>query len=354
MKFTLLKRKIQAYYLHSRLLALAVCLLLASVSFVQAADTKIVFMSNRSGNSEIYLMNPDGKRLRRLTKHPQYDSAPAWSPDGQKVTFSSFRDVNRFRGGGPILGEIYLMNPDGTNPINLTQAVERADGHSSWSPDGKQIAFASSDRFQRPWDIWTMDADGSNPHNLTNHYAQDRSPDWSPDGNRIAFESDRNKDWEFEFQANWEVYVMNADGTNPINLTNNPAGDGRPDWSPDGNQIAFTSNRDGNLEVYVMNADGTNPINLTNHLAGDYSPDWSPDGKQIAFSTTRDRKDDDDKNVEIYVMNADGTHPINLTNHPAIDNSSSWGSGRPLGVSSNGRLVTLWGNVKRSNTYRVR
>ena len=354
MKRALLKPRRRTCYFYSGLLVLAVNFLLVSASLAQNGDTRIAFMSNRSGNGEIYLMNPDGKRLRRLTKHPQYDSAPAWSPDGQKITFSSFRDMNRFRGRGPILGEIYLMNPDGTNPINLTQAVERADGHSSWSPDGKHIAFASSDRFQWPWDIWAMDADGSNPHNLTNHYAQDRSPDWSPDGSRIAFESDRNKDWEFEFQANWEVYVMNADGTNLINLTNHPAGDGSPDWSPDGNQIAFTSNRDGNLEVYVINADGTNPINLTNHPAGDYSPDWSPDGRQIAFSTTRDRKDDDDKNVEIYVMNADGTNPINLTNHPSIDNSSSWGSVRPLGVSVKGKLATLWGKVKCINTCGVK
>ena len=79
-----------------------------------------------------------------------------------------------------------------------------------------------------------------------------------------------------------------------------------------------------------MNADGTNPTNLTNHPAKDSGPDWSPDGLQIAFTSDRDRKDDGTKNVEIYVMNADGTNPINLTNHPARDSSPSWGSVRPL------------------------
>ncbi len=357
MKRAWLKRRIPTRYLCGGLLALVVYFLLVSTNLTQAADTKIAFMSNRSErNGEIFLMNPDGKRVRRLTRHPQYDGVPAWSPDGQKIAFLSYRDLHRIQVDGIILGEIYVMNADGTNPINLTQVPERPDGSPSWSPDGRQIVFRSAKFFK--WDIlfhsdiWIMDADGGNPRNLTNHHASDLSPDWSPDGMQIAFYSNRNRDWEFETQEeNWEVYVMNADGTNPINLTNNPAGDRRPDWSPDGRQIAFESNREGNAEIYVMNADGTNPINLTNHPAGDYSPDWSPDGRQIAFSTTRDRKDDDDKNVEIYVMNADGTNPINLTNHPAIDNSPSWGSARPLGVSSNGRWVTLWGKVKRSNTY---
>jgi Tol biopolymer transport system component len=351
MKLALLKQRKRIYYPHIGLLALAVCLLLASVSLVQAADTRIVFMSTRSErNGEIFVMNVDGKRVRRLTEHPQYDAVPAWSPDGQKITFMSFRDEHRIQAGGIILGDIYVMNPDGGNPINLTQSVERPDGVSSWSPDGKQIAFTSSEFFK--WDdlfhsdIWVMDADGGNPHNLTNHHASDLSPDWSPNGQQIAFYSDRNWDWEFEVQEkNWEVFVMSADGTNLINLTNHLAKDSSPDWSPDGQQIAFTSNRDGNTEVYVMNADGTNPINLTNHPAGDGGPDWSPDGRQIAFSSNRDG------NTEVYVMNADGTNPINLTNHPAIDSSPSWGSVRPLGVSSNGRLVTLWGQVKRGNTY---
>ena len=167
-----------------------------------------------------------------------------------------------------------------------------------------------------------MDADGANPRNLTNHDAQDQTPDWSPDGNRIAFSSNRDR--------NWEIYVMNADGTNPINITNHPAKDGRPDWSPDGQQIAFSSDRDGNLEIYAMNADGTNPINLTNHLAADNRSSWSLDGTRIAFESYRD------KNWEIYVMNADGTNPINLTQHPNIDLNPSWGPAPTLSVASTG------------------
>ena len=111
-----------------------------------------------------------------------------------------------------------------------------------------------------------MDADGGNPRKLTNHNAGGWGPDWSPDGKLIAFVSDRNSDWEFDpWGGNWEVYVMTSDGANVINLTKHPARDSNPDWSPDGNQIVFSSKRDGNTEVYVMNADGTNPINLTNH-----------------------------------------------------------------------------------------
>ena len=345
MTLALFNWKTQTCYLHRGFLALAVYLLLASASLVQAADTSIAFTSKRSGNSEIYRMSSDGKRLRRLTKHPQYDGGAAWSPDGQKITFTSFRDLNRIQNPGIILGEIYLMNADGTNPINLTQSVEKPDLGSSWSPDGQQIAFGSSELFVQEdlfrSDIWVTDVDGGNSRNLTKHGAQDTAPDWSPDGNQIAFTSNRD--------GNSEVYVMNADGTNLINLTNHPAKDGRPAWSPTGKLIAFTSDRDKkdeadkNVEIYLMNANGTNPINLTNHPAEDSRASWSPDGMQIAFDSNRDNG-----NWEIYVMNADGTNPINLTNHPAIDRRPSWGPTPTFSVASKGKLATLWGKVKRT------
>ena len=351
MKPVLSKQKLQRIYLHGVLLALATSLLLASTSLAQAADTSIAFTSKRSGNGEIYRMDSDGKRLRRLTKHLQYDGGAAWSPDGQQITFMSFRDLNRIQNPGIILGEIYLMNADGTNPINLTQSVEKPDRGSSWSPDGRQIAFSSSELFVQEdlfrSDIWVMDVDGGNSRNLTKHGAEDVDPAWSPDGNQIAFSSDR--------EGNWEIYVMNSDGTNPINLTKHQTKDEKPSWSPDGKQIAFSSERDRkddgdkNVEIYLMNADGTNPINLTNHPAEDSRSSWSPDGMQIAFDSNRDNG-----NWEIYVMNADGTNPINLTNHPAIDRGPSWGPTPTFSVTSRGKLATLWGKVKRINTHGVK
>ena len=348
MQLALLKQRRQVGYLCSGLLALTVYLFFTPTSLAQLADTRIAFASDRNmaWNADIYLMAPDGKQIRQLTEQPKTDTEPAWSPDGQKITFVSYRDVKKRPEPGIEIwrGEIYVMNADGTNPINLTRSVERPDGVASWSPDGKQIAFTSAKLFNARTlansDIFVMDAEGVNPRNLTNHNALDQTPDWSPDGNRIVFSSNRD--------GNWEIYKMDTDGTNPINLTNHPAKDGRPDWSPDRNQIAFTSDRDGNLEIYVMNADGANPINLTKHPAKDNHASWSPDGTRIAFESYRDG------NWEIHVMNADGTNPINLTQHPNIDLNPSWGSAPTLSVALNEKLATLWGKVKRTGTYGVK
>ena len=139
------------------------------------------------------------------------------------------------------------------------------------------------------YEIYVMDADGGNQENLTNHPAHDGQPDWSPDGTKIAFVSSRDGNVS-------QIYVMNADGMNPIRLTDGPGGKGDPNWSPDGLKIAFDVGDWGN-HINVMDADGNNRERLEDEAL---SPSWSPDGKQIAFVSLRDGLG------EIYVMGVGG------------------------------------------------
>lgn len=159
-------------------------------------------------------------------------------------------------------------------------------------------------------EVFVMDADGGNQRNLTNDRGSDYTPRWSPDGTQIVFGSDRSGDPE--------LYVMDADGNNLRRLTDSPGVDRSPAWSPDGSRIAFMSSRDGNWEIYVMNTDGSNPQNLTNSGFVDASPTWMPVTQQITFTSNRDG------NPEVYMMNADGTNVLRLTNNPTLDDQPSW------------------------------
>ena len=161
-----------------------------------------------------------------------------------------------------------------------------------------EIAFFSDrltpDNPERDWEIFTMNPDGSTIKQLTHNGALDWEPAVSPNGERIAFFSDRD--------GNNEIYVMNADGTGQMRLTNNPASDQYPVFSSDGNTIVFMSHRDGNSEIYAMNADGSGtPTNLTKNSSYDGDPAVSPDGTKIAFNSWRDGPG------EIYVMDTDPT-----------------------------------------------
>ena len=179
----------------------------------------------------------------------------------------------------------------------------------AWSPDGRRLAFTSERDGIR--EIYVMDPDGSNQVNLTVSPAADFLPDWSPDGRKIAFVSNRD--------GPHEVYVMDADGGNQKRLTGGPAVDTSPAWSPDGARIAFVSNRSLNEDIFVMNADGSGQTNVTNSpLFSDLFPDWSPDGSKIAFSSDRDGS------ADIYVMNADGTDIVRLTSSDAFDAFPDW------------------------------
>ena len=208
------------------------------------------------------------------------------------------------------------------------------DFDSSIYSSGKQLTYAGRIHVgERPRiafvsdrdgdnEIYVMNADGSAIVQLTDNSAGDSWPSWSPDGRRIVFSSDRDGDFE--------IYVMDADGGGVVQLTDNSARDGTPRWSPDGNRIVFSSDRDGDFEIYVMKTDGNGVVQLTNTQAWDYAPSWSPDGNRIAFSSDRD--DDWD----IYVMNSDGSGVVQLTNNQELDFVPSWSpDGNRIAFSSN-------------------
>jgi PKD repeat protein len=139
---------------------------------------------------------------------------------------------------------------------------------------------------------------------ITDTIGNSRDGIWSPDGSQIAFVSDRD--------GNAEIYLMNADGSSLLNLTNSGSNDTAPAWSPDGSQIAFVSDRDGNAEIYLMNADGSSLLNLTNSGSNDTAPAWSPDGSQIAFVSDRSGT------WKVYLMRANGTDILTLTTESII------------------------------------
>jgi len=213
-------------------------------------------------NEKIYVIDADGSNETSLGL---FGRSPTWSPDGTKIAFHD------------VLGDIYLVNADGSDKTKLTK------GHSpAWSPDGKTIAF------EWDWRIRTVSTDGTGMVTL----GEGRDPAWSPDGTKIAFES------------HGEIYLMNADGSDKTNLAKGQT----PAWSPDGKKLVF----EGWSDIYMINADGTEEIKLVpgpGVRGEDCAPAWSPDGKKIIFYQTDG----------LYVVNSDGSGRFKLTvgNHPS-------------------------------------
>ena len=274
------------------------------IPIVEKPSGWISFDSNQDGVWGIYMIKADGTgEAQPLTVHLNGEYWSTWSPDGRKIAFSSFRDADSSEGSK----SIYTINIDGTDIKRVTDDLG-SDGMPAWSPTGEEIAF-SSQRNSEDFDIFLVRTDGSNLRILTDDPAQDSWPSWSPDGSQITFDSDRS--------GSWEIHVVGRDGTNVSQLTHDSIS-GQSDWSPDGKQIVFMSYRDGNAEIYVMDSDGTHPQRLTEDPAKDDYPSWSPNGQYIVFSSDRAG------NRDLYIMKSDGSRVTQLTEDAANQYPPKW------------------------------
>ena len=264
----------------------------------------IAFGSRRDGGPpEIWLMNADGSDPVQLTSSPGATAAngqPDWSPSGQSIAFMSTRTGN---------AEIFVTSSDGSRQLNLT-SHPATDEAPVWSPDGQQVAFHSNR--DGNFELYVLHLRTEELTRLTVHSGVDRFPDWSPNGREIAFQRDG------------DIHVLDIATGEVTRLTSTPAMEDMPAWSPDGQRIAFMSQRDGYPSVYVMNADGSDPVNLTARPAGvtggwtSLWPSWSRNGQELYFQGTRPESAAD---VEIFVIDAGGGSATRLTNAPGVDSA---------------------------------
>jgi TolB protein len=314
--------------LTSLIIALGVLALLAMPGTAFAAfpggNGRIVFDSDRDAgfDGDVWTINPDGSDPLNLTADSDGDDFEgAWSPDGRRIVFVRDPDLD-----GPDDFELWLMRPDGSGKRRLTNNTA-FDQEAAFSPDGRRIAFVrDSDGDAGPDDaeIWVMRSDGSCQRQLTDNSVFDGEPAWSPDGNRIAFH--RGTDPSPDVTETVDVFDMRPDGRGVRRLTNAPGFDGSMNYSPNGRKLVFDSERDGDSDVWVMRRSGRHPVQLTGHDPAEDANDWlatySPDGRFIAFQSTRDSADPD--LFDVFVMRADGSKETLLTSSPDNDVDPDW------------------------------
>ncbi|MBL7726653.1 MAG: PD40 domain-containing protein, partial [Dinghuibacter sp.] len=270
---------------------------------------KLVFMSTRDGNFEIYSMEANGDSIKNLSCNKATDYSFGNTADG-RILFYSNREGN---------DEVYLSSKDGKTAVNLTNHP-RADRIASISPNGQKIVFSSYRDNPMP-ELYVMNIDGSNVTRLTNNDNFEDAAEWSPDGQKIVFSRDIKPatDTTSPTASNGEIFIMDADGRNVQQLTNRPGFDGGPKFSPNGRRIAFYGKTaTGHYDLFIMNADGSQVENITEDEMEDYSPSWSPDGRWIAF--TRGNA----KNYDVWIINLETRIKYRLTTQPKRDESPFW------------------------------
>jgi len=292
-------------------------------------------------DTEIYLMNGDGTNVRRLTDNSYGECFPSISPNGKTIVF----DSNRLRSANEPMNtsDLFLMNTDGTDQRHLTRGSS-----ATWSRDSKLIAYhASASGAGKPIALFpgaaTSDSDifvirvgkkDAQPKNITNNpTAIDDDADWSPTEDRIVFVSKPLHDNPTN-AVSAELYVMNADGSGkPQRLTNNNEEERAPAWSHDGKRILFLCRRGGSdFEICIMNSDGSGQTQLTNNTVADLTASWSPDGSKIVVHRPVSRG-----RFQLWLLNVDGSGETQLTDTPGLNGFPNWGTIRPVITTSNQR-----------------
>ncbi len=262
------------------------------------ADTKLAYVSTRSGVKELWVMDYDGQGATAITANRSINMSPNWSPDTRSLVFTSYMD------GYPFL---YRIFPFERRPVQRLAGYAGINSSPSWSPDGRAVAMTLS-KDGNP-EIYLLNVQTGSFRRLTTNAAIDTEPTWSPTGREIAFVSDRGG-------GAAQIYVMDSEGTNVRRLTSSGFNT-QPRWSPKGDTIVFTS-RQGNHDIWGVSPDGSNLRRLTAGPGDNESATWAPNGRHLAFQSSRLG------GTQIFTMLANGSEQQTLTGGPGQSSSPAW------------------------------
>lgn len=261
--------------------------------------TKIAYVVRQGESREIWVADFDGANAKPITQNQSINISPAWTPDGQRIAFTSYMKRNP---------DLYLVDLNGKQ-LQTFSSSPGLNLSPSWSPDGKQIVLMMGKEGKS--DIYLLDATGGNPRRLTRGHGNESTPRWAPDGQQIVFSSDRS--------GSPQIYTMSIDGSNVRRLTYEGNYNTSPSWSPKGDRIAFCGRVGGEFHIFTMGIDGSGLRKLTPNGSHHESPCWSPDGRYIAFSSTRLGG-----GPKIFIMNANGFNQRPLTTSKGGEVSPAW------------------------------
>ena len=266
------------------------------------ARAQIAFTSLKSGSKEVYIMDYDGGNQRTITANGGLNKFPEWSFDNKRLAFvTTLPGIPRW--------ELWIQNVTGGRVVMA--APSSYVSSPAFSPDGETIAFSGRRPERQDAGIYVANIDGTALRNLSNNPAIDTSPTWSPTGQQIAFISDRS--------GSPQLWVMDSDGTNVQRLVTEGGHCDSPDWSPDGRFIVYSwqAPTQWRHDIYVIEVATGKIVQLTSGRGDNESPHWSPDGRHVTYQSTRTGT------KQIFVMNADGKNLTQITAY-GVNESPSW------------------------------